>query len=1093
MANNALPAITRGTFDPRMFSSLALWLDADDPSTITTSSGQVTQWLDKSSNALAFTRGTGSFDGPRNGPALATYNGRTVLSFNGTNTVLRNATIPGLGKRTMFFVIVPTATPGSTSIFFDYYPMATGSISWVPTVEFGYTPAGNFSYFKRATSSGAVNNSVPGAGLNNAAIMRVTYDDTTFTVTNFFTFNLKAAANRATVLSGAGGLLDGSQQGQCVGARNGVISGGYYSNFFTGHVAEILVFNDTLPAKTVTDIEDYLARKWGIPLPTTVAPITAPTDISNCSFWVDASDISSLKQDSAGTTAVTASGQTVAYWADKSGANQHVINAGGSSVCPTYVLNRQNGKPVLSFDGGDSLLSAADRTTTAPATVIVACRDRGTISTVAGVLTTGNSTGGEGGPGIYSNAAQYIADGPGGNTTTSSNTATTNHVAVFTTVAAVYTQANTKNSYIYRDGGLEEYFTGTGVALGSHTRVQVGGRTGSGVSSRVFIGDIAECIIYDRALTTTELMRVFKYLNDKWGVGATRPTSSHPEVQDWIDRAYYNSGAISQYTVDCVTEFCRRIDTAGLRSKFYRLNLFCGNNLAACLTPLYRGPVPLARNFGGAYDRTANYSSGASLVGSGFYNSPNEYVESGALTTTGLTGASAGNTRTVYTGFFYNELPTLLNAHFASFFRVNTTPSSAAYAIGGLIAGTEQAVNFQQVRMSVEAPTTAGFNLNVAISGTNLASVTNVPLGAHFVVASRTSATSLTAYVDGASSGTNATTTANYVSPYVMSVVGSANGANTGGAFPYPMGAYSAGLGLTAAETAAYTRFMQNFQLQLGRNDSNSAYASAHPEAQNWYARVVRAGGDASATTLTAVSNFCKAVDSAGIRNKFYRLNLFCGGGLIACRTPLYTHPGNGVLYGNAIDINLNYGGSAFVAANYTESTGLRGTGTTIGPYLDTGLRGNMITPANSLHGMAVVLEESTQTGAYFGVAAQNSVNIEAVSRGGYFNTTFSTAANAPAGSAPEMLTFVRSSRSNIVAYRNTTAGTPNTSTIEANPFSPEPIAIFARLIHSGNGVTLFHNGRLGGYSFGTALTAAEVSAYYTAMQTFQAAIGRTI
>lgn len=58
-----------------------------------------------------------------------------------------------------------------------------------------------------------------------------------------------------------------------------------------------------------------------------------------------------------------------------------------------------------------------------------------------------------------------------------------------------------------------------------------------------------------------------------------------------------------------------------------------------------------------------------------------------------------------------------------------------------------------------------------------------------------------------------------------------------------------------------------------------------HPEAQDWRNRVITNGGTVSGSTLTAVSNFCRSIDAAGLRDRFYRLNLFCGTGLSAARS----------------------------------------------------------------------------------------------------------------------------------------------------------------------------------------------------------------
>jgi hypothetical protein len=63
--------------------------------------------------------------------------------------------------------------------------------------------------------------------------------------------------------------------------------------------------------------------------------------------------------------------------------------------------------------------------------------------------------------------------------------------------------------------------------------------------------------------------------------------------------------------------------------------------------------------------------------------------------------------------------------------------------------------------------------------------------------------------------------------------------------------------------------------------------ATVHPEAAAWAARVVANGGTVG-NSLAAVSKFCAAIASAGIRDRFYRLNLFCGSNLNAALVPLY-------------------------------------------------------------------------------------------------------------------------------------------------------------------------------------------------------------
>ena len=68
-------------------------------------------------------------------------------------------------------------------------------------------------------------------------------------------------------------------------------------------------------------------------------------------IWYDPSDITTLFQDSAGTTPVTAVGQTVGRMLDKSGRNNHATQA-NIARRPTYQID-SSGRPYLLFDGVD--------------------------------------------------------------------------------------------------------------------------------------------------------------------------------------------------------------------------------------------------------------------------------------------------------------------------------------------------------------------------------------------------------------------------------------------------------------------------------------------------------------------------------------------------------------------------------------------------------------------------------------------------------------------------------------------------------------------------------------------------------------------
>jgi hypothetical protein len=73
--------------------------------------------------------------------------------------------------------------------------------------------------------------------------------------------------------------------------------------------------------------------------------------------WFDPSDLSTLFQDNAGTTPVTASGQSVGKMLDKSGNGNHATQATPSKR-PIYTTG--GGLSWLAFDGADDVMATAD-------------------------------------------------------------------------------------------------------------------------------------------------------------------------------------------------------------------------------------------------------------------------------------------------------------------------------------------------------------------------------------------------------------------------------------------------------------------------------------------------------------------------------------------------------------------------------------------------------------------------------------------------------------------------------------------------------------------------------------------------------------
>lgn len=276
-----------------------------------------------------------------------------------------------------------------------------------------------------------------------------------------------------------------------------------------------------------------------------------------------------------------------------------------------------------------------------------------------------------------------------------------------------------------------------------------------------------------------------------------------------------------------------------------------------------------------------------------------------------------------------------------------------------------------------------------------------------------------------------------------------------------------------------------------------------HVEALDWQSRVVTNGGSVSASTLQAVSAFCRAIDNASIRDRFLRLNLFCGTGLSAALVPLYLGASlGGTTVGNTTDTNNN-----FVSGDYSETGASAGiAGNASSKFLNTGFPANTNTAAASHIGLILLRPHGTNSqerniiGAYSttnsiiwsidagrpngtgGAFARNATMGTFTTDVGYFGENVTTQATVPGSLVNSAGTL----------YRNG-AATGTTAAATANYPSAHNIYVFA--INNGNGggaAVNYTNARLGGYSIGLNMTAAQAASYHHAVTAFNAALTRT-
>jgi hypothetical protein len=273
--------------------------------------------------------------------------------------------------------------------------------------------------------------------------------------------------------------------------------------------------------------------------------------------------------------------------------------------------------------------------------------------------------------------------------------------------------------------------------------------------------------------------------------------------------------------------------------------------------------------------------------------------------------------------------------------------------------------------------------------------------------------------------------------------------------------------------------------------------STTHPEAQVWRNAVIANGGTVSGSTLNAVSRFCRSIDAAGIRDRFYRLNLLCGNSdaaIVAPRVPLYRGPAaTGTQYGNTIDSNSN-----FVQGDYSLTGGITGNGST--KIFDTGYLANTLAASNSHISVGLLATDTMPSGDRTIIGAWNGSNnvfeIRGRDTGGAVPlasafTRFGTASDRLGDS----VTSASLAAGNIMCawptmYRNGTASGTDATTSQDFPAATK-VYIWC-LNNSNTGTTNFSNARLGYYSLGATMTAQQAAAFSNAINSFYTAIGRS-
>jgi len=246
--------------------SPALWLDAADTSTITASSGSVSQWDDKSGNGRNVTQATGSAQ-PTTGST--TQNGLNTLSFDG-NDWLRAATASDwtfLHDGTLYLVGAVAKFGNTNNPATEYGLIGTGltGSSGSPAMALRYSD----SLVNDRLGHLAVTSGVDLRMLNNSGSDALPANSYRL-VTALADPGNATAANRSRTFVGNGSAITNNTvtgTPSTASPHEALVVGGQTSTFLllVGQIAEIVIVSgaNASEANRVL-LRDYLATKWGL-------------------------------------------------------------------------------------------------------------------------------------------------------------------------------------------------------------------------------------------------------------------------------------------------------------------------------------------------------------------------------------------------------------------------------------------------------------------------------------------------------------------------------------------------------------------------------------------------------------------------------------------------------------------------------------------------------------------------------------------------------------------------------------------------------------------------------------------------------------
>jgi hypothetical protein len=255
-------------------------------------------------------------------------------------------------------------------------------------------------------------------------------------------------------------------------------------------------------------------------------------------------------------------GSNICFWADQSGNNNHATELynGGSSPaiypwCPSVLTNSINGRPVIHFNGINSLLNlqlnALQELTAGEALAVVRAISNGDnlqLWAFGGV----NGT-------LYPNTSGAVEDDFG-----SIASQSVGYPLLSAYVPNVYDVYSAAGDWAARFNGIVQVETNqTEVVFPAQPTI------GGGINndSANFNGDIAEILIFNRVLAETERNAVGVYLSGKYGITNAPPASPTNVLATGISPTQISLGASGPLSNVCSLILERKLGAGGTYSQ----------------------------------------------------------------------------------------------------------------------------------------------------------------------------------------------------------------------------------------------------------------------------------------------------------------------------------------------------------------------------------------------------------------------------------------------------------------------------------------------------------------------------------------------